>query len=771
MKSSVAAALADAFEYHRRGRLSEAELGYRQVLEREPDQPDALHRLGIIAHQVGRNDLALQLIDRAIALNPMHAAYHNDAGIVLHALGRIDDAIARYRKALALEPNYPKAHNGAGIALKDQGRLDDAADSFRQALRLKPDYIDAGNNLGNVLRARGSFAEAVHTYRKALEIGRPSPALWYNLGNALADLAAFDDAVEAYRNALGLRADFAEARARLADALSALGRPDDAAANYARALVLAEAPEWIAGFVGALIAAELRHVDSDVRRMAIRALSTPWARPEDLAPACMRLLASDAGLRVLIDHASTAWPSRPTCRDLFGLTDPDVVFGDPLLRALLESAPACDLAMERFLTVLRATLLDAVTADATVAGTSALAFGCALARQCFINDYVFSYTDAEIERARALRERVIASLGRHEAPSAMDIAAVAAYFPLWSFSHAETLLTHAWPEPIAALLAQQLREPLEERRCHDRIPRLTTIDDRVSVGVREQYEEHPYPKWIRLPPSGATATLNANPDTRFPAALWQSRDEPGGLDILVAGCGTGQESIEFAQAFPQSRVLAVDLSLASLAYATRKARELRIANIEHGQADLMKLASLGRTFDVISSVGVLHHLAEPERGWRELVAMLAPGGHMLVGLYSERSRQDVIAAKGVIADRGYGPTAHDIRRCRQDLMSAERAGQFSRLALRRDFYVTGECRDLLFHVEEHRYTLPGIRKMLDALGVRFNGFLLTPEVATRYAARYPTDTLMENLENWDAIEAEFPDTFAGMYIFWVHNAP
>ena len=169
-------------------------------------------------------------------------------------------------------------------------------------------------------------------------------------------------------------------------------------------------------------------------------------------------------------------------------------------------------------------------------------------------------------------------------------------------------------------------------------------------------------------------------------------------------------------------------------------------------------------------MGVLHHLADPVAGWRKLVSMLAPGGHMLVGLYSERSRQDVVAARAFIAAAGYAPTDTDIRRCRQDLLASEHAVQIDRLARRSDFYVTGECRDLLFHVQEHRFTLPRIAGAIDALGLRFNGFLLGEDLARRYAEHYPDDPGMENLGNWDRLEAQLPQAFAGMYIFWVRKA-
>ena len=115
-------------------------------------------------------------------------------------------------------------------------------------------------------------------------------------------------------------------------------------------------------------------------------------------------------------------------------------------------------------------------------------------------------------------------------------------------------------------------------------------------------------------------------------------------------------------------MLAIDISRTSLAYARRKTRALGLTNIEYGQADILKLASLGRHFDVIETVGVLHHLADPAAGWRLLLSLLRPNGLMLVGLYSATARQSLAAARAFIAERGYTPTAEDIRACRQELM-------------------------------------------------------------------------------------------------------
>jgi SAM-dependent methyltransferase/Flp pilus assembly protein TadD len=704
---SIAQALERGLELHRAGRLAQAEAAYRQVLETVPGHPDALQLLAAIAHQVGRNDTALGLIDGAIAARPLHPGYHGQRGRVLYAQGRLDEAVASYRKALALEPDHAEALCGLGNALKLQGRLAESVDCYRRALALRPDFAEAQANLGN--------------------------------------------------------------------ALYVLGHADAATACYARVIARLETPELRAAFAQCLRGAAFDGADpdagfgklDDVRRFAIRALSEPWTRPADVAPACIRLILRDAAIAECVARASRAWPERLPGAVLFGTAGFVAVSGDRLLRTLLESAQACDLAMERFLTMARHAMLEAAEDDA---GADGLAFRCALASQCHVNDYVFATTEAEIARAGTLRDRLLQGLQQDRDVPAASLALVASYFPLATLPGIEALLARSWPAPVAALLARQVAEPREERRLRERMPRLTPIDDGTSQQVRRQYEESPYPRWVKAPPVGGARTIESHLRSLFPSASFRPIDESRGIDLLVAGCGTGQESIETARQFPHARVLAIDLSLASLAYAERKARELGLQNLEHAQADILRMDSIDRSFDVIACTGVLHHLADPLAGWRTLLSRLRPGGFMRIGLYSAQAREVIVAARRFIAELHYEPTAEGIRRARQDLMAANGGASFTPLALLRDFYATSECRDLLFHVQEHRYALPQIRGMLAALDLRFLGFLLAPGVAVRYAQRHPADAAMTDLGAWNAFEAEFPEAFAGMYVFWVQRA-
>ena len=102
-------------------------------------------------------------------------------------------------------------------------------------------------------------------------------------------------------------------------------------------------------------------------------------------------------------------------------------------------------------------------------------------------------------------------------------------------------------------------------------------------------------------------------------------------------------------------MLAVDLSLTSLCFAQRQTRALGLTNIDYAQADILRLPSIGRMFDMIDATGVLHHLADPFAGWRALLSMLRPGGLMSLGLYSEIARRDIVYTRDFIAERGYRP--------------------------------------------------------------------------------------------------------------------
>ena len=131
----IAELLATAQRHHQAGQLAEAEAYYRKILAIDQNHFDSLHLLGVIAHQVGRSDLAVDLIGKAIALNDRIPAFHNNMGSVSHALGRGEDAIVRYKPAAA--HSKAVAHSNLSTALMAVGDPAQALKAIQRSIQIE----------------------------------------------------------------------------------------------------------------------------------------------------------------------------------------------------------------------------------------------------------------------------------------------------------------------------------------------------------------------------------------------------------------------------------------------------------------------------------------------------------------------------------------------------------------------------------------------------------------------------------------------------------
>ena len=566
---------------------------------------------------------------------------------------------------------------------------------------------------------RGEFASAEILCRALLQRNpRHVPSLVL-LGDMVQRDGRNKSALKLLGQALALDPGNAAAHDNIGIAYQALGRRDEAVRHFSQAMALG-----------------LRDPEMLVRRSAV--------------------------IAALLRRLDAAWPRQLRLAELLGPQGAGPIAREALLLALLQSKVICDFDLERLLTAVRRGLLQhAIDGDPDIMDAGALEFFCALAQQCFINEYVFALGNIERSQVATISDRIVGALRVTANIAPLDLIAVASYLPLHALPMVASLLNRPWPDAVARLLVQQIGEPLEE--ASDCISRLTPINDATSLRVQRQYEENPYPRWNT--PAPVKPTIIGEflwEQLKLPVMSWPRTAH--GVDFLIAGCGTGQHSIDTALRFPKARILAIDFSRASLAYARRKTREAGITNLEYGQADILELAALDRQFAVIETVGVLHHLADPEAGWRLLLSLLRPDGLMLVGLYSAAARRSLTPAREYITERGYRPIPDDIRTCRQDLLRRGIAPPFT------DFSSISGCRDLLFNVMEHQFALPQIRAFLDANGLSFLGFEQLPaDVHEQFQQQCPEAGAARDLETWDRFEQMHPMTFANMYIFWVQK--
>ena len=329
----------------------------------------------------------------------------------------------------------------------------------------------------------------------------------------------------------------------------------------------------------------------------------------------------------------------------------------------------------------------------------------------------------------ALEKRFIAML-RERLPARLAVS-----LAIQSF-----LNGYAWGEPLtsdaglrddpesADLVRIAFDEPREERRLAATIANPRIVHDPVTATVRAQYEEHPYPRWLTMhrpePSAGATPRR-----------------------ALVAGCGTGLSAIRLALRHPTWSIDAIDISLPSLGYAMRKASEMNVHNIRFMHADLRDVSE---TYEHIESVGVLHHLPDPTAGLRALRDHLAPGGKMIIGVYSKRARASLARLRELAGD------GSDLRRARARLLASLHEDELAEVE-DLDFFELGHFRDTLYHSHEIEFTPLDLDAMIREAGLRFAGF------------EGRGDEL--DLRVWDKIEQQQPDLFRHLFVMRLTSAP
>jgi tetratricopeptide (TPR) repeat protein len=251
-----------AVEHHQAGRLDQAEFLYREVLRLNSRHSDALHLLGVVAHQKGLHAQAIQLIQEALTLKPETATYHCNLAEAYRLAGDLGQAAAHCRHALRLQPGNAEAHHNLGLVLQQQGAIDEAVAQFEAALGRKPHWLLPYVNLGSLLQKAGRLYEASAIYREGLNLCGAVPQLHGSLGQLLLELGQGEPALFHCQEALRLQPDHPMALTYLGNVLAALGRRDQARAAYQQAIQRAPAPAMPLQRLGLLLLDEGKLADA-----------------------------------------------------------------------------------------------------------------------------------------------------------------------------------------------------------------------------------------------------------------------------------------------------------------------------------------------------------------------------------------------------------------------------------------------------------------------------------------------------------------------------
>ena len=331
-----------------------------------------------------------------------------------------------------------------------------------------------------------------------------------------------------------------------------------------------------------------------------------------------------------------------------------------------------------------------------------------------------------------------------------------------------------FPFDFLKLKEKFLTFPLIEEKYKKNIVAIGQIENHISNQVKSQYEENPYPKWDKAAVSPKKISMKEYLSLKKINFRDNKTTNNQKLEILVAGCGTGQEPINISSYIKNLNITAIDLSKSSLSYAMRKAKQYDIENINFYQCDLLNVKELNTKFDIILCSGVLHHLDNPMDGWQQLTEVLNEKGLMKICLYSKIARRLIKPYQDKYSSIDIKDFKTEIREFRNKIIKYEDPNFENFFSTMQDFFNMSELRDLIFHYKEHQFTTPKIKSCLKKLNLSFLGFddtniLRKDFLHNTFYNFFKSDEHILDLDKWHEVENSNKDIFKSMYKFWVQK--
>ena len=668
-------------------------------------------------HLQGNIKEAYKYYQYCIERNINNHIIFSNYGLILKNLGKLKEAELYVRKAIQENPNYAIAHSNLGIILRDSGKIKDAKLCINKAIKLEPDFAIAHSNLGIILRDFGQLKEAELSLRKAIKLNSKLGDAYLNLGYVLKDLENFNEALSC----------------------------------FLKAIQITPSNNYIYSILGEL----LRDSDlSKFKKSELKEILDLLLKRNDINHRNLSKTFNLLYKKELIINLKNKNSCIPKIELIY--KNQNIMNG---LKKIIFKDPEIEKELSNFRKYICAKILKNIF----LINKFEFELTIALGKQCFLNEYIYSLTkEEEISINKILDKCLDGELNE------INIVILSCYYPLYKLiEQVPSLKSFQYNNKnFQELIKLQISEPIKEIELSKRIKRVGKIDNYISEKVKSQYEKNPYPRWtinkyFQRPISPFNIFINN--EIKPNSINHSTRD--GEIKVLIAGCGTGQHILN-AQRYRNSFTTGIDLSLNSLGYAQRKISEFRIKNVELIQMDILEINLLKEKFDLIECSGVLHHMQNPEKGLQQLLSVLKNNGYLKLGLYSKIARKDIIKARNYITNNNIQSDEKGIRNFREKILSG-RIENLSALKSFGDFYSLSECRDLCFHTEEHQFTINQLEKIITSNKLEFLGFSCRKNIKSLYKKYFPKDTKQTNLQNWAKFEEIHPESFIGMYEFWV----
>ena len=670
---------------------------------------------------------AEKLYENALEEDPNHIICLNYYGTMLAQTNRKKRAEQLFLKAVQLQPNNPYVNNNLGNIYYEYGDYIKAISYYEAATLLKPDFVNPNLNLGIIYNNRGNLNKALEHLKRVIQIQPSNIKCYAIIATIYKKQRNFKSTLNCYKKIFEIDPENLMATTGVVDLFDTL-RLKNINENNSHDLIEI--------FTFLFKKNSINHNKLFENAKSLIIFEENKNKIENLYKTNTPLLSDNSVLTILK-------------QELFHL--------------MLQKSLFRDKYYEKFLYKLRNEFLFLLKNKQEYHIKEHINFILSLAAQSSLNEYIIFQSKDEINFVESLKTKI----EKNESIKELEVAILACYLPLSQSKNLIKKLSNFLSSNnlFNEMIKIQIKDTLEEKRLKQTIDSIE-ITDQISQKVRDQYEENPYPRWKYVDKIYKTDFLSdLNNDISPNKIPIDKETKINTYSILIAGCGTGQQ-LARKTFYKDATILAVDLSLSSLALAKRKMQELDSKNIEFLHSDLLNLKKIKRKFKVIECIGVLHHLDDPEAGLSTLLDLLEPQGYLKLGLYSEFARQHIVKTREFLKKYKFRNNLTDIRSCREIIKNNKENKSLAKLNYNYDFYSTSSFRDLVLHVQEKRYTLPKISKILQKYNLQFLGFT-DPYLKKDYSKYFKDDINNTSLNNWNNFEIKYPDIFRGMYQFWV----
>ena len=711
-----------------------------------------------------QNDLknAEILYKKVLDINPKNLSACNNLGIILTSLNNIKDAKKYYLKAIKINPNYADANYNIAGLYKSTGKIHDSIKYYEKTILINPNYADAYNNIGLIHFEKGENIIAKKYFEKAITIKPQSVNALNNLGIIFDTLNQYENAINCYNKVISIDKFNSNALNNAAISYSKIGK-EEISINYFLKVIKTEPRNIyflnsIANmFVNLKITSDTKINQNNLYNLLLFLFQNDNINHEDVSN---HVILFSLGLNE-IELENLANSDNNLINDI----NIQNLFNNKLFLLFLKKKLNTDLNLEIVLIKIRKEIIEALFENKKKNLKKYLDFIIALSEQCWLNEYIFPKTEKEIK----LEKRLINKIEKDENINELEISILSCFSALKKTTSIFKRLKNFKSENklLNQLILSQIIEPLEEENLKKSIKSYKNINDKVSKKVKMQYEENPYPRWKSCNINISQNYIKCINDDISPYILPFNEKiyEP---DVLIAGCGTGKHAIS-ASRYKDAKILAIDLSLSSLAYAKRKILDLNYKNFDFLAADILEIKNFGKKFDIIECVGTLHHMEKPILGLEALLNLLKTNGFLKIGLYSKIAREPIINFRKKLLNNNSKKKIDNIMLLRKEIIE-NRANDkyFKKITNSKDFYSRSNLRDLLFHVQEHQFTIGEIKEIVENYKLEFLNFIITdPLIKLKYLKNFPDDVMQNSLNNWEKFETDNPNIFNGMYQFWL----